>query len=228
MPDPETVMEPPEFEMVVEPEYVLVADNASVPALVFVTPYAPLIAPDTVAVFPDATWIVASPESVTVPDHPLVSVKFSAPADDAPVPVIVRFSPTVTPADTASVAPLDTVVAPSVVPSAAAFEIVSVPPDTVVAPEYVFVPDSARSPVPVFVRAPVSEMTPEKDVDPLFPPVVNVAVPSVTEPAPAMDPTVSDTSFKSNVPVIVIADESGTLPESDNITVPAEIVVELV
>ena len=123
---------------------------------------------------------------------------------------------------------LDTVVAPSVVPSAAAFEIVSVPPDTVVAPEYVFVPDSARSPVPVFVRAPVSEMTPEKDVDPLLPPVVNVAVPSVTEPAPAMDPMVSDTSFKSNVPVIVIADESGTLPESDNITVPAEIVVELV
>jgi len=37
-PDPDTVMDPPEFEIVVEPEYVLVADNVSVPALVFVTP----------------------------------------------------------------------------------------------------------------------------------------------------------------------------------------------
>jgi hypothetical protein len=181
-----------------------------------------------VAVFPDATWIVASPESVTVPDHPLVSAKFSAPADDAPVPAIVTYSPTVTPADTASVAPLDTVVAPSVVPTAAAFEIVSVPADTVVAPEYVFVPDNARSPVPDFVRPPVSEMTPVNDVDELFPPAVNVAVPSVTEPAPAIDPTVSETSFRSNVPEIDIADVSGTLPEPDNISVPAEIVVELV
>ena len=71
---------------------------------------------------------------MTVPDHPLVSAKFSAPADDAPIPVIVTFSATVTAADTPSVAPSDTDVAPSVVPSADAFEIVSVPTDTVVEP----------------------------------------------------------------------------------------------
>lgn len=89
-------------------------------------------------------------------------------------------------------------------------------------------PDSVSSPVPAFVSPPVSEMTPVNDVEELFPPVVNVAVPSVIEPAPAIDPTVSVTSFRSKVPAIDIADESGTLPEPDNMSVPVEIVVELV
>jgi hypothetical protein len=45
-------------------------------------------------------------------------------------------------------------------------------------------------PVPVLVRPPVPEITPEKVVLVLLPPAVSVAEPSVTPPAPASEPMV--------------------------------------
>jgi len=45
-------------------------------------------------------------------------------------------------------------------------------------------------------------------------------------PAPAMEPTVSETPFKSKVPVTVSAEEFGSEPEPLSAMVPAEMVVE--
>src|SRR3989344_1464675 len=88
-------------------------------------------------------------------------------------------------------------------------------------------PDNVNVPEPAFTTLPVSLITPEKVVDVLSPPAVNVPEPSVTLPLPASDPMLSEISFKSNVPLAptVMAVESDNLPEPLNCNVPALIVV---
>src|SRR3990167_6928237 len=102
-----------------------------------------------------------------------------------------------------------------------------VPALIVVAPVYVLAPDKVNTPLPAFVKLPVSLMTPENVVELASPPAVNVPDPNNTLPLPANDPIVSEISFKSNVPLAptVIAVESASLPEPLNCNVPALIVV---
>jgi hypothetical protein len=149
-----------------------------------------------------------------------------APLEDAPVPEIVMLSPIVTPPDTCRVAPLVTVVEPAVVPNAEACDTANVPADTDVAPLNELFPDNVSVPEPALVTPPVPEITPENAVFEPSPPAVNVAEPNVTEPAPAIEPTTSDTPFKSNVPAIDIAEPSGTPPDDANTSEPADTNVE--
>ena len=65
----------------------------------------------------------------------------------------------------------------------------SVPVLTSVAPENVLLsPESSKVPLPVLMRPPEPDRPPENTVDLSLPPVVNVADPVVTEPAPASEP----------------------------------------
>ena len=95
-------------------------------------------APDTIplsrAVVDDATETVELAAISTVPDNVPAAEKFTAPADDTPVPEIVNGSATVAAVSTCSVAPDATVVAAEVEPSAAAAVIVTVPLEIVVDP----------------------------------------------------------------------------------------------
>ena len=85
-------------------------------------------------------------------------------------------------------------------------------------------PESVSVPAPVLTSAPpVPEIRPVNDVDVASPPAVSVPDPSVIAPAPAIDPTVSDTPAMLKVPAIDIAEVSGTPPDPDNTKVPAEI-----
>ena len=133
-----------------------------VPPLVSANP--PDTTPDTVAVVEFATCNVELAANATVPDNVPAAEKFTAPADDTPVPEIVNGSADVTPAATSNVAPDDTVVpCPAAEPpSADASEIFTVPAEIVVAPVYVFAADNVNVPVPVlFVSAPAPEITPD-------------------------------------------------------------------
>src|SRR3990167_4071485 len=76
-----------------------------------------------------------------------------------------------------------------------------VPALIVVAPVYVLAPDKVNTPLPAFVKLPVSLMTPENVVELASPPAVNVPEPSNTLPLPASEPIVSETSFKSKMPL---------------------------
>ena len=60
---------------------------------------------------------------------------------------------------------------------------------------------SPSVPAPILVRPPVPEIVPENVVLVLSPPVVNVPAPSVTEPAPASEPTVWLKLLRSKVPL---------------------------
>ena len=91
----------------------------------------PEIIPDIVPVV--ATCTVESAAIATLPDNVPAAEKFTAPADETPVPEIVNGSADVT-APTSSVAPDATVVAAEVEPSAAASIIVTVPLEMVVDP----------------------------------------------------------------------------------------------
>ena len=75
-------------------------------------------------------------------------------------------------------------------PSAWLFASRSVPPVSVVPPEYVLAPERTSVPVPILVKPPVPEIVPAKVVLVLSLPVVSVAVPSMTLPAPASEPMV--------------------------------------
>ena len=68
----------------------------------------------------------------------------------------------------------------------------SEPPVTSIPPVKVLTPESRRLPVPAFTKLPVPDMTPEKVVEVLSPPALSWADPSVTLPAPAKEPTVSE------------------------------------
>jgi hypothetical protein len=107
--------------------------KVSVPAPDFVSEPVPDTTPDTVAVYDDATWIVAAADIATVPLTVPPAVKLRAPADDTPVPARLNGS-AIEYAPISSVAPLDTDVLPLVSPSAEVLPIVNVPALTVVAP----------------------------------------------------------------------------------------------
>ena len=128
--------------------------NVRPPAPAMVSAFAPLMAPDRVsASAPVATPMVESVFNVTAPASDAVPVAVSAPLLPTPTPLSVTASlPIATPL-MFSVAPLLTVVPPSVLPSALAFAATSVPPMIVVAPVYVFAPDSVSVPA-VSVRPP--------------------------------------------------------------------------
>ena len=93
--------------------------------------------PDTIplsrAVVEDATAIVESAAIATVPDNVPAAEKFTAPADETPVPEIVNGSADVT-APTSRVAPASTVVPALALPSALAWVTFNVPFEIVVRP----------------------------------------------------------------------------------------------
>lgn len=130
---------------------------------------------------------MTSPEMVFVPD-----VLRSAPPVDTPLPRMVSGSASVMPLEIERVAPLTTLVAPSVVPSADAWDTASVPSDTVVVPLYV--PEVANVSVvddPDFAIPPVPVIVPLKVVLPAEP-LVKVPAPSEIVPTPVIDPTSSE------------------------------------
>ena len=89
------------------------------------------------------------------------------------------------------------------------------------------VPESINVPVPVFVRPPVPLIAPENVVLALLPPVVSVADPSVTFPAPDSELTVCATLLRSSVAPLatLTADAGENAPAVPAWRVPAEIVV---
>ena len=172
-------------------------DNVNVPAPAFVNPKpVPDTTPEIVPVMLLATCTVAVAVNATVFDNMPAAEKFTAPADDTPVPAISNGSFTVSATAISSVNPEATSVLPVADPSADVFVIFTVPPDTVVVPSYVFAPDNVNVvPLPAFVSPPVPLTTPANVVDPAEPDV-NVAEPNAIltlEPSPdvAIDPTVS-------------------------------------
>lgn len=110
--------------------------STTVPASAFISLLPPsVMTPETVRLAPLAAPIaVPSSFRATVPLSVEPTPPTSAPALPTPSPEIVRFSATVMLSAIFSVAPLLTVVAPPVVPSAVACPATSVPVDTVVAP----------------------------------------------------------------------------------------------
>ena len=121
--------------IVVPPEYVLVFVISSVPVPSFVSI---IELPDTIplirAVVDDATETVELAAIATVPDNVPAAEKFTAPADETPVPEIVNGSVDVTAAPTSRVAPASTVVPVLALPSALAWVTFNVPVETVVVP----------------------------------------------------------------------------------------------
>ena len=192
-----------------------------------VNPNEPEMIPDIVPVIVFATCTVESAAKATVPDNVPVAEKFTAPADETPVPEIVNGSADVT-APISSVAPASTVVPALALPSALACVTFRVPFEIVVRPVYKFAVESVN-----VVAAPTLTTLPLPVIDPLklvlpAEPEVSVAEPSEIVPAPVIEPTVSDTLLRSKVPVTETADKSGTEPEPESRSVPAEIVVEVV
>ena len=69
----------------------------------------------------------------------------------------------------------------------------NVPEVTLVDPVALFVPDKVNTPEPDFVKWPAPEIQPEKVVEALSPPAVNVyPVPILIVPEPVIDPTEFD------------------------------------
>src|SRR3990167_1534821 len=194
--------------------------NVKPPAPANVNAFAPLIVPLNANVSPVLAVIVISLPNVIAP---LTLLAPEPAVTNAVVPFKVRLF---------AIAALFNVNCPALtvalpVPNPVLWATCNVPALIVVPPLYVFAPDKVCVPLPAFTKLPVSLITPEKVVELLSPPVVNVPEPKVTLPAPANEPMVSDTSFKSNVPLAptVIAVESDNRPEPLNCNVPALIVV---
>ena len=117
-------------EIVSAPVKVFVPDNVSVPVPILVRPInEPEITPDIVPVVELATCTVDAAAIPTFPERVAAAVKFTAPADNTPVPEIVNGSAELKeplPA-TCRVAPLATVVAPAAVPREVLLLITTVP-----------------------------------------------------------------------------------------------------
>ena len=224
-PAPDTITEPPASPTVRPPLNVFVPNSVNVPEPDLLSVNEPDITPEIAPVWPEATCTVESAAIATVPDTVPDAEKFNAPADDAPTPDTVNGSAVVTAAPTSKVAPDDTVVPADAAPSASACVAFKTPAETVVGPEYVFAFDNVSVPLPLLVVPPEPETTPLKVVDVPSPPDVSTAEPRVMDPAPVIDPTVSETPFRSKVPVTVTAEESGTPPDPVSWSVPAETVV---
>jgi hypothetical protein len=137
----------------------------------------PLITPEMVAL--DDVLSVALAAITTVPVSVPTAENFTAPADDTPVPEIVKGSAEFnvpSPANS-SVAPLVTVVeerVPASSPRAVLLETFSVPADTAVMPVYVLAADSVKVPLDVLVSEPVPRAT--------TPEIVVVPAPSTVNP----------------------------------------------
>ena len=98
-----------------------------------VNPNEPETTPDIVPVIESATCTVESAAIATVPDNVPAAEKFTAPADDRPVPEIVNGSADVN-APTCSVAPDATVVPVDELPNADALPTTTTPAEMVVLP----------------------------------------------------------------------------------------------
>ena len=110
--------------------------SVPVPVPPLVSALLPEMTPEIVPVVEFATCTVESAPKATVPDKVPAAEKFTAPADDTPVPEIVNGSADVTAPATSSVAPFETVVPCDAdePPSDEAWVIFNVPADTVVVP----------------------------------------------------------------------------------------------
>ena len=109
----------------------------------------------------------------TVSSVPLTSMVLFAPSETAPlkllVPVLACSVPPFRVIDSAptttflrsNVAPFATLVPAAVVPRPLGLVIASVPALTLVAPLYVFAPERAMVPAPIFVKPPAPLITPE-------------------------------------------------------------------
>ena len=144
--------------------------KVNVPAPLLVNPPAPLITPAMLTL-----WLLVSirPVLVSVTVRVLGEVIVPAACKVPPVKISVF------------------VALPS--PNAAVAFAFRIPAPIVVAPVYVFIPESVCVPLPLLVRPPVPPLiTPEKlAVAWLLPPTVRVFAPSVTLPAPVRPSIVS-------------------------------------
>src|SRR3990167_3607973 len=192
--------------------------NVKPPAPANVNAFAPLIVPLNANVSPVLAVIVISLPNVIAP---LTLLAPEPAVTNAVVPFKVRLF---------AIAALFNVNCPALtvalpVPNPRLRATCNVPALIVVPPLYVFAPDKVCVPLPAFTKLPVSLITPEKVVELLSAPVVNVPEPNNTLPLPASEPMVSVISFKSNIPSAVTAVLSDNRPEPLNCNVPALIVV---
>jgi hypothetical protein len=151
-----------------------------------------------------------------------------------PSPEIVNVSSRVNPPEILRVASDAIVVAPSVVPNEAAFEIATTPVEIVVAPVYVFAADRVNVLEPTFfVNAPEPEMIPDRvwAVDDAYVNVVDEPsaipaeyVPDPNEPVP--DTVIPPPEAEIVVdPEYVFVPESVSVPEPDFVTVPDPVAI---
>ena len=92
------------------------------------------------------------------------------------------------------------------------------PPLIVVPPKYVLAPDSVSVPAPILVSPPMPDIVPENVVLVLSLPVVSVAEPSVTLPAPASEPMVWLKPSRSSVAPLATVN---ALPAENAFAAPA-------
>src|SRR5262245_7891751 len=150
--------------IVVAPEYVSVPVRVRAPLPILVSPPVPAIVPASVALLPLVSNV--PPPELSVTARLVVKPERNC---KAPPP---KARP------------------PALLPRLLSAETATVPALIVVPPEHVLVPDSVIVPVPILAGPPVPESVPENAVLVLSLPVVSVAEPSVTAPAPASEPMV--------------------------------------
>ena len=173
----------------------MVPATARLPAPPTVRAFAPAttaVAPARKSV-PASDWISVGPARVTRPLKELLPLRLrTAPVPPTPVPATESSSAAMEAKPKSSrAAPEETVVAPTAVPRAPAFETLSVPALTAMAPSKVFAPESVSLPVPFLTRlavvpvmAPVATRLPAPSkVTTLVPATIAVALPSVKVPA---------------------------------------------
>jgi hypothetical protein len=151
-----------------------------------------------------------------------------------PSPEIVNVSSRVNPPEMLRVASDAIVVAPSVVPNEATFEMATTPVEIVVAPVYVFAADRVNVLEPTFfVNAPEPEMIPDRvwAVDDAYVNVVDEpsAIPAEYEPdpnEPVPDTVIPPPEAEIVVdPEYVFVPESVSVPEPDFVTVPDPVAI---
>ena len=163
----------------VAPVYVFIPDNVQVPTPFLITDEGDEMIPDIVPELPVgpsnvkakapvptvplqvsvpegvAVIVLAEPNVIGPINEAAVPVFVSAPAGEAVNPAPYKVSGSVLEYAVpfkSKTAPLDTVVLPEVEPSAETLPSLSVPAVTVVAPVYVFVPESVNVPVPTLFK----------------------------------------------------------------------------
>ena len=169
-----------------------------------------------------------APESVSVPAPILVSPPMpeSVPPSVELLPLVSKVPPPklsvtarfeVKPARYCKVPP-PSVRVPEPLPRLLSADTASVPPLIVVPPKYVLAPDSVSVPAPILVRPPMPNIVPENAVLVLSLPVVSVAEPSVTLPAPASEPIIWLKPSRSSVAPLATVN---ALPAENAFVAPA-------